>query len=327
MRKRKRLNGLRSYKGTDRELMGRIVFADDDDALRQMTEAVLRAAGHEVRAVADGTAALAEVRRDAPDLVVLDYRMGHPDGFQVCRQIKDDPRVAHVPVLILTAQTALEDRLGGFDAGADDYLAKPFHPRELQARVNALLRLAQRGRDRNPTTGLPGGQAIYDELERRRARGETFAVCYFDLDHFKPFADRFGFSVADAAIREAADAIGEVAHRADDTFVGHVGGDDFVLCCRPADARRLAGEAQARFAEGLRRGHLPPDAVRAGVYRALDRYGQEREFPITRLSVAVVRLDPARWTSFDRLGEAVAEVKRQAKTHDGSGIVEADVQP
>ncbi|HEU0054747.1 MAG TPA: response regulator [Longimicrobium sp.] len=306
--------------------MSRIVFAEDDDALRQMTEAVLRAGGHEVRSFPDGAGALAEVRRDAPDLVVLDYRMGHPDGFEVCREIKEDPRLAYLPVLILTAQTALEDRLGGFDAGADDYLAKPFHPRELQARVAALLRQARRGRDRNPTTGLPGGQAIYDELERRRARGEVFAVCYFDLDHFKPFADRFGFAVADAAIREAAAAIEGVAREAEDTFVGHVGGDDFVLCCRPEDAMRLAGEAQSRFAAALIT-HLPDDAVESGVYRALDRYGEEREFPLTRLSTAVVRLDPARWTSFDRLGESVAEVKRQAKSHDGSGIVEADVQP
>ena len=306
--------------------MSRIVFAEDDDALRRMTEDVLASAGHEVRAVTNGNDALAEVRRDVPDLVVLDYRMGEPDGFEVCRQLKEDPRVAHVPVLILTAQGEIEYRLGGFEAGADDYLAKPFDPRELRARVEALLRQAQRGRDRNPTTGLPGGEAIYSELERRRAAGGIFAVVYFDLDHFKPFADRFGFATADAAIRAAAAAIQKAAPDGD-AFVGHVGGDDFVLCCAPEQARAAAEDAQRRFAFALA-AELPADAVHAGVYRALDRYGEEREFPLTRLSAAIARIDPAHWPSLERLGETVAEVKRRAKSNDGgAGIVEADVVP
>jgi PleD family two-component response regulator len=305
--------------------MGRILFAEDDDALRQMTADVLASAGHDVRAVTNGADALAEVVRDPPELVVLDYRMGHPDGFEVCRRIKADPRTAHLPVLILTAQGSIEDRLGGFDAGADDYLAKPFDPRELLARATALLRLAERGRDRNPTTGLPGGQAIYDELERRRAAGEPFAVCYFDLDHFKPFSDRFGFSVADAAIRAAADAVSAAA-RGTNAFAGHVGGDDFVLCCRPAEARALAQGAARRFDAEVRR-LVPPEAAEAETYRGLDRYGEEREFPLTRLSAAIVRIDPARWPSPEHLSEVVASVKHRAKSAGSGGIAEDDALP
>ncbi|HEX8907225.1 MAG TPA: diguanylate cyclase, partial [Longimicrobiaceae bacterium] len=217
-------------------------------------------------------------------------------------------------------------RLGGFDAGADDYLAKPFDPRELLARVAALLRLAQRGRDRNPTTGLPGGEAIYQELERRREVGVPFAVAYFDLDFFKPFSDRFGFAVADAAIRDAAAALTTVSRGRPDVFVGHVGGDDFVLLCPPEDARRLAEDARRRFDVGLQR-HLPASAVTEGTYRGLDREGEEREFPLTRLSVAIVRIDPQRWPSMDRLGEIVAEAKRRAKSNGNGGIAEADAEP
>jgi PleD family two-component response regulator len=304
--------------------MSRILFAEDDDALRRMTTQVLASAGHEVRDVPSGTAALDELRQRLPDLVVLDYRMGDPDGFEVCRRIKHDPAMAHVPVLILTAQRGIEDRLGGFDAGADDYLAKPFDPRELLARVTALLRLAQRGRDRNPTTGLPGGEAIYQELERRRQIGAAFSVAYFDLDFFKPFADRFGFAVADAAIREAASAMTTVSRGRPDVFVGHVGGDDFVLCCPPGDAPQLAEDARRRFDVGVRR-HLPAGSD-GDHYRGVDREGNEREFPLTRLSVAIVRIDPARWPSVERLGEIVAEAKRRAKGDD-SGIAELDAEP
>lgn len=304
--------------------MSEILFADDDEALRRMVGELLRHAGHTVRLVEDGTRALAEVRRQPPDLVILDYRMGRPDGFTVCRQIKDDPRVGHVPVLILTGQSTIEDRLGGFEAGADDYLAKPFDARELLARVTALLRQARRALDRNPTTGLPGGEAIEREIDRRRAQGAPFAVVYFDLDDFKPFADRFGFAVADEAIREAGGAISATAEGRADAFVGHVGGDDFVLVCGADEGRELARIARARFSQALPR-LLDGGVAREGVYRAEDRFGVEREFALTRLSAAVVRVDPARWTTLEHLGEVVAEAKLRAKAAATVGVAETEL--
>lgn len=298
--------------------MSDILFADDDEALRRMVGDLLLHQGHGVRLAPDGRAALQEARLRAPDLVILDYRMGEPDGLAVCRALKNDPRLAHVPVLILTGQSGIEDRLDGFEAGADDYLAKPFDARELLARVAALLRQTRRSLDRNPTTGLPGGGAIQQELERRLAGGDPFAVVYLDLDDFKPFGDRFGFALADTAIREAASAVASVGAGA---FAGHVGGDDFVLVCGTPDAAALARDARARFDAALRP-HLPPAVARAGVYRGVDRSGAEREMPVTRLSAAVVRVDPARWTSLEAFGERVAEAKHRAKVH--GGIAEAD---
>lgn len=303
--------------------MSDILLADDDAALRAMVADALRAAGHEVRLARDGAEALREVRRRAPDLLLLDYRMGRPDGFEVCREVRADPRLAHLPVVILTAQGRIEDRLRGFEAGADDYLPKPFDPRELLARVGALLRLARRGLERNPTTGLPGGESIHAEIDRRRRRGEPFTVCYFDLDHFKPFSDRFGFAVADAAIQSVGEVLRALGERPG-VFVGHVGGDDFVLLGGPGEARALAEEVQRAFGDRLRR-LLPEDAARRGSYRAADREGVEREFPLTRLSAALVRVDPARWSSLERLGEVVAGAKRLAKR--GGGITEVELAP
>jgi PleD family two-component response regulator len=305
--------------------MSEILYADDDEGLRMMVAEVLRTGGHGVRLCTGGAQALDEVRRAAPDLVILDWRMGRPDGFEVCREIKQDARLAHLPVIILTGQGDLEDRLAGFDAGADEYLAKPFDPRELLARVGALLRLSSRARDRNPTSGLPGGEALYAEIDRRRDAARPFAIAYFDLDHFKPFADHFGFAVADDAIREAAAAVTWVADGAPGSFVGHIGGDDFVLLCEPGDGYRLAAQAQARFAAGLR-SYLPPEALAAGTYHGEDRYGQEREFDVTRLSAAVVQIDPARWPGLERLGEVVSAAKRRAKGEGSSGIEQVELE-
>lgn len=305
--------------------MSEILFADDDYALRAMIGDALRSAGHDVRLARDGAEALREVRRRAPDLLLLDYRMGEPDGLEVCREVKADPRLSHIPVLILTGEGRVEDRLRGFDAGAEDYLPKPFDLRELLARIGALLRLARRGLERNPTTGLPGGESIHAEIHRRRALGRPFAVCYFDLDYFKPFSDRFGFAVADAVIQSVGEILRQIGEKPG-VFVGHVGGDDFVLVAEPEETPRLAAETREALRDRLGR-IVPESAVRAGRYRAPDREGVVREFPLTRLSAAIVRVDPARWTSLERLGEVVAEVKRRAKHPESGGVAEAELGP
>src|SRR5690606_5068075 len=227
-----------------------ILFADDDPAMREMVSQVFGSAGFGVRLAENGSEALQELHKAEPSIAVLDYRMGTPDGLEVCRAIKSNPRLQHLPVLILTGESEIESRLAGFDAGADDYLAKPFDPRELLARVRAMQLLAQRGLDRNPTSGLPGGEAVYREFERLRRRGERFCISYLDLDYFKPFSDRFGFAAADRVIRAVGSIILGVTHTG--SFVGHVGGDDFVVFVDCADARQQMETAQRKLRDELR---------------------------------------------------------------------------
>ncbi|MBP2472475.1 two-component system response regulator MprA [Crossiella equi] len=118
----------------------RILVVEDDTAVRTAVELALAGAGHDVRAVADGGLALAEIADWRPDLVVLDLLMPFTDGLTVCRRLRSagDP----TPVLVLTARDSVADRIEGLDAGADDYLVKPFDLHELLARVRALLRRA-----------------------------------------------------------------------------------------------------------------------------------------------------------------------------------------
>jgi PleD family two-component response regulator len=303
--------------------MPTILFADDEPAMRDMVSRVLEAGGHNVRLAKNGRDALEQIRTASPDLIVLDYHMGDPNGLQVCRDVKSSPRFGHLPVLILTGRNGMDARLRGFDAGADDYLTKPFDPRELLARIGALLRLANRGLERNPTSGLPGGESIRQAFGCWQERGRVFAVCYLDLDDFKPFGDRFGFRLADSAIRETGDVLRHVTDSRD-AFVGHVGGDDFVILARPEEARQICEEAQRRLRERLLH-HLPQDVVEKGSYVAEGRDGEVREFPLTRLSAAIVRIPPDIPVSLTELGETVAQLKRLAKRTTGSGIVEVDL--
>jgi two-component system, OmpR family, phosphate regulon response regulator PhoB len=118
----------------------RLLLVEDDPALAELVEYRFRAAGFEVRTVGDGDEALLMAAEETPDLVVLDWMLEGTSGIEVCRRLRRDRGTAHVPIIMLTARGAEEDRVRGLEMGADDYVTKPFSPRELLARVGAVLR-------------------------------------------------------------------------------------------------------------------------------------------------------------------------------------------
>jgi CheY-like chemotaxis protein len=312
-----------------------ILYADDHEEMRNMVRALLTAAGHEVGLVADGRAALDAVQEREPDLLLLDVTMPRLSGLDACRAVKSNPFTARIPVLMLTGEGQIESKVEGFEAGADDYLAKPFDARELRARVSALLRLVRREADRNPTSGLPGGRAIEEEILRRVAADETFAVCYLDIDHFKPFADTFGFAAADAVIKDTGTAIidavaaeggGATANGAESAtpgermdFVGHVGGDDFLIVTQPSRAERVVRNGTGRFRDVIGR-VIGYEALERGAFPGVDRDGTVKRFPIARMSAAVVTVRPEEWVSIGHLGALAADAKRRAK-QQGAGTI------
>jgi len=145
---------------------GCILIADDDRAIRESLERALSLEGYEVTAVADGSSALDELRRQPFDLVVLDLMMPNVDGITVCRVLRSEKNES--PILMLTARTQTSDRVEGLDAGADDYLPKPFALEELLARIRALLR--RRGRDEDGSV-LAIDNLTIDTAARRVRRG------------------------------------------------------------------------------------------------------------------------------------------------------------
>jgi two-component system, OmpR family, response regulator MprA len=140
-----------------------ILVVDDDAPIRRMLSRTLAAEGYEVEASPDGGDALAAVERSTPDLVVLDVAMQGLDGLSVARRLRD--KGLGLPILMLTARDAVPDRVAGLDAGADDYLVKPFAAEELIARVRALLR-----RGREPDELLAHGDLIFDVRARNASR-------------------------------------------------------------------------------------------------------------------------------------------------------------
>jgi DNA-binding response OmpR family regulator len=152
---------------------GRVLVVDDEPKIVEMVRLYLERDGHRVLVARDGPSALEAFRRDRPELVVLDLMLPGIDGLEVCRAIR---RESEVPIVMLTARAEEVDRLIGLELGADDYLAKPFSPRELAARVRAVLR---RSAPRQPleTERREVGSLVIDALRHEvSCNGERLAL-------------------------------------------------------------------------------------------------------------------------------------------------------
>jgi DNA-binding response OmpR family regulator len=174
--------------------MGHILVIDDEPAIVTAVRERLEREGFEVRVAASGEEALARLATEAPDLVVLDVMLPGIDGFEVLRRLRREGR--EVPVVVLSARDEDVDKIVGLELGADDYLAKPFNPRELSARIRAVLRRQARPGQR-PTPGEPGaenagGEGLRFDPPRRRAwlgghsldlRPKEYELLYFLARH------------------------------------------------------------------------------------------------------------------------------------------------
>ena len=118
----------------------KLLLVEDDPALSELLEFRFEKEGYDVRVSADGDEALILAAEDTPDLIILDWMIEGTSGIEVCRRLRRDKSTAHVPIIMLTAREAEDDRVRGLETGADDYMTKPFSPRELLARVAAVMR-------------------------------------------------------------------------------------------------------------------------------------------------------------------------------------------
>lgn len=118
----------------------KLLLVEDDPSLSELLEFRFENEGYDVRCTPDGDEALILAAEEVPDLIILDWMIEGTSGIEVCRRLRRDKTTAHVPIIMLTAREAEDDRVRGLDTGADDYLTKPFSPRELLARVSAVMR-------------------------------------------------------------------------------------------------------------------------------------------------------------------------------------------
>ncbi len=158
--------------------MASVLLVDDDPKIRELLRLYIEREGHRTIAAADGEMALASALRQRLDLVVLDVMLPGLDGFEVCRRIRE---ASDVPILLLTARSGDSDKVVGLDLGADDYVVKPFSPRELMARVRALLRRRRVDRATDEPVLVANGLEVDPNAVEARLDGEPLELTPFEF--------------------------------------------------------------------------------------------------------------------------------------------------
>jgi len=291
-----------------------VVVADDDPDLRDILRSILEPEGFRVVEAPHGQAALEAVRSAHPDLLILDFTMPQLTGPEVCQVLKQDLLLRHLPIIMLTGRGEVPDKVHGIEAGADDYVVKPFEPRELLARVRMVIRRTAQELEANPLTKLPGNVSIEKEIETRLAAKKPLAVCYADLDRFKAFNDHYGFERGDRAITLTAQVLLEAVKRAGnpDDFIGHIGGDDFVVVTTPQRADAVCQHIVEQFDARILQLYDESDRAQQRLVHT-DRKGNVVTVGVMTISVAVVTNAQRTLTHLGQIAQIGAELKAYAK--------------
>ena len=238
----------------------RILIAEDEAVQRRLLERLLTAWGHELVEATDGPQALALLRgENHPDMAILDWMMPGMDGLSVCRELRSDAGQSYIYLMLVTAKDRKQDMVEAMEAGADDYLAKPFDAQELKVRLHAgerILKLQEQLVSANrslqfqaahdPLTGLYNRGAIMgilqNELMRAARERKPVSVILVDIDHFKTINDTLGHAAGDAVLRHAAQKMQSAVRSYD--AVGRYGGEEFLIVFPGCPARMAKERAE-----------------------------------------------------------------------------------
>ncbi|MBF0386056.1 MAG: response regulator [Candidatus Omnitrophica bacterium] len=299
----------------------KILTVDDDPDILDVLDLTLSEL-YKVYQANNGKEALQMVQQVMPDLIVCDYMMPIMNGREFCRSLKKDILLRHIPFIMLTGKGEVQDRIGGIEAGVDDYMIKPFAPNELLARIKMILRRTSSSLDASPLTHLPGNTSIMEELQKCIDEKKPFAVGYADLDKFKAYNDNYGFEKGDEVIKETARIIiKSVREKAgDNSFVGHIGGDDFVFISPDSLSDDICQAIINDFDQKAPVFYNETDR-NAGFIIAKDRQGKEEKFGLLSISIGIVSNASQAITHVGQISELGAELKKFAKSFGKSNFV------
>lgn len=258
---------------------------------------------------------------EPPDLILIEGGFLVTGGAGIVQEFRSNTIFGNVPIVALLNREDIEAS-SWQDVSIDDYLAVDETDSSIARRLRFISRRAVREMDMNPLTRLPGNESIIRSIQGMFDAGEDIAIAWVDIDNFKPFNDRYGFSRGDeillAAGRIITNAVREL--NAEKTFVGHIGGDDFVFMCPTDHVRRLCEEVISRFDMVIRNFYNDEDLDQGGIV-STGRDGSVKTFPIMTVTIAVVLNEGGRYTHYGQATQDATDIKKYLKALDGSNYM------
>ena len=298
-----------------------IFYASDERALPPAIRSWLESRSYPLLVVNQPDELMGITLRGRPRMVIFDAVASLDQAADASRRLKADSFTGVIPSVILVRDdvTALQR---AFAVGADEVLTTQTSPQETAARLDALIRRADRDLYVHPSTRLPGPPGIEAEISRRLTMPETFAVCYADLDHFKEYNDRYSYFDGDRVIRILAKILHDVVKGVcgENGFIGHIGGDDFIFIVPATAIAETCQEIVAIF-DSLVPFQYSEQDRRAGYYFGKDRRGQLHRVPLMTVSIGIVTNERRHFTHPGQVSELATEMKSYAKTLPGSVFV------
>ncbi len=259
--------------GGEMEGQPKILVVDDDRSMRNLVKETLEGLGFVIETANDGVEAVEKIRAAPPDLLILDVMMPKMNGLEVCRIVKSFADDNFIPIILVSVKDDIGSKVTGLKLGADDYLAKPYNPLELRARVASMLRIKSLQDKVNSKrkqlealsvtddlTGLCNHRAMHqrlkDEFLRAQRYNDPLSILLVDIDHFKVINDNHGQLFGDLVLTELAKLISGAVRETDS--VARYGGEEFLVIlpqthfsgCLPVAERVWRSVAQRDFREG-----------------------------------------------------------------------------
>jgi two-component system, OmpR family, alkaline phosphatase synthesis response regulator PhoP len=238
-----------------------VLVVDDEPYVVNLVALSLIPGKYEVIKSYSGLDALERVKKDAPDLIILDLMMPGLDGYEVCKKLKENALTQHIPIIILSAKGEMGDKLKGIKMGADDYMTKPFDPMELEARASLVLRRTNHHQDVHPLTKLSGRNAIKDNLQRRMLKGEEFVVYSFSAENLAECNRQFGCKKGNDVLVLISRMLSDMIMASEETFLGHTQKDHFIVISQRKDIDEKACAAFERMVPYIYNGTVPKSAI------------------------------------------------------------------
>lgn len=284
----------------------RILMVEDDLGVAGTLEGYFKQQGYQVDHVIQGKEALDYCSRQLPDIVLLDTTLPDIDGYTVCRELRAATRTSLLPIVFLTEERSLEDRVAGLEAGANDYVVKPFDIDELHLRIKAAIRAHQHFSMTDPQTNLPSGRLIEEQL-RKLVGASDWTLLYIGVDHVAPFNTEYGFVAGDEALRFAGSVIQDTVTQFGtlDDFVGRASNEVFLVITRSSGVEIMVDELRERFGAGVQLYYKAEHREQGGIAQSDGALA-----PVMSFSIGIVSDEDGPFYDIQEITQAAAKRRR-----------------